>query len=248
MPTKTARSPLIIGNWKMYKTFPEAKNFLDTLNNSKTAFLAVPYTLIQPLSLLNKANVVIGAQNMNDAEEGAFTGEVSARMLKDAGAKFVLLGHSERRHFFKEDDRFIQKKVKRALIDGLDVILCIGETHEQYEQKKTKEVLEKQLLESLGDIKASDFDHISIAYEPVWAIGTGLAATPEEAEKEHAFIRSLIEKKWGKEAASQVKILYGGSVKPENAEHFLKQSDIDGLLIGGASLNVDSFGTILSLT
>lgn len=247
MPTKT-RAPLIIGNWKMYKTFPEAKSFIESLNNSKTAYLAVPYTLIQPLSALNKPNVVIGAQNMNDASEGAFTGEISGRMLKDAGAKFVVLGHSERRQFFKEDNLFIQKKVKRALSDGLDVILCVGETLEQHENHKTEEVLEKQLTESLGDLKEGDFDHLSIAYEPVWAIGTGLAATAEEAEKEHSFIRSLIDKRWGKGASSKVKILYGGSVKPENAEYFLKQADIDGLLIGGASLNVDSFGTILSLT
>lgn len=237
MPTKTKES-MIVGNWKMYKTLAEAEAFVKGLTSTQTAYLAVPFTLLQPLTKIIPSHVVLGAQNMNDASEGAFTGEVSARMIKDAGAKFVILGHSERRTFFKEDNAFIQRKVERAINEKIEVILCVGETLEEHEGKKTEEVLKKQLLESLG--KVSAFDLISIAYEPVWAIGTGHACDPEVAQNIHHYLHTL--------APKVSKILYGGSVKPDNAAAYLKEKDINGLLIGGASLNVESFDKILSLT
>lgn len=242
MPTKS-KEAMIVGNWKMYKTLSEATEFIQGFKSSQEAYLAVAFTLIQPLAKLAPPNLVIGAQNMNDASEGAFTGEVSARMLKDAGAKFVILGHSERRTYFKEDSAFIQKKVAKALSEGLSVILCVGETLEQKEAGDTKKVLEAQVVESLGSIPGDQLKNLTIAYEPVWSIGTGHACDAKAANSAHEFIKSVVEKK----SKAKVKVLYGGSVNSENAASYLAQNDIDGLLIGGASLNVASFDKILSI-
>lgn len=230
------KSPLIVGNWKMHKTSREAQNFCETIapqiaQSQATVYLAVPFTLLPTL----ETSIILGAQNMHDEPKGAFTGEISAHMLKDAGAQFVLLGHSERRHVFGETDRFINRKVKRALAEGIEPILCIGETLEQRESGHTHEVLKDQLLSSLEGI--DDYSKILIAYEPVWAIGTGKVAHVDDAQSAHAFIRGLV---------GDRPILYGGSVKPDNAQNLLQQPDIDGLLVGGASLEVESFSQIIN--
>ena len=187
-------------------------------------------------------SIMIGAQNMHDAEEGAFTGEISSRMLQDAGSRFVLIGHSERRHLFGESNAFIARKLKRALASGLKPILCIGETEAEREQGRTQEVLNRQLLESLPDHPAD----LILAYEPVWAIGTGKTATAEIAEEAHAFCRSFLSEKWGASAARKIPILYGGSVKPDNIKGLTQKPNINGALVGGASLNPQTFAEIIS--
>jgi triosephosphate isomerase (TIM) len=250
--TSANRPVIIAGNWKMYKTIPEAEAFVQELiplikNSPAKVYLAVPFTIIQSASALAKGSpLVIGAQNMNDASEGAFTGEISAKMLKDAGAQFVILGHSERRRLFHESDAFINKKVKRALTDGLQVILCVGETKDQREAGKTHEVLTTQLEEGLRDVKLEQLNPLVIAYEPVWAIGMPQPAGADTAEEAQSFCRQLIGEKWGQDLAAQSIILYGGSVKPDNAKDFLEQPDIDGLLVGGASLSVQDFYKIIN--
>ena len=232
------RTRVIAGNWKMYKTVPEAVEFVKTLaplvaDSQAEVWVAVPYTAIAAAAeVAAGTNIRIGAQNMNDASEGAFTGEIAARMLVDAGASFVLVGHSERRHLFGESDAFVNRKVKRALADGLRPIVCVGETLEQRDAGQTAEVLKEQVAGSLSGVDGN----FVLAYEPVWAIGTGRSATPEEAQKEHALLRDLV---------GDHQILYGGSVKPENASALLAQPDIDGLLVGGASLSPESFAKIV---
>lgn len=189
-------------------------------------------------------NISIGAQNMNDAREGAFTGEIAGLMLKEAGAEFVLVGHSERRRIFKETSEFVHKKTIRALQDDLQPIVCVGEDLEERESGSAEEVLGKQISESLGKIPAEDAGKIVLAYEPVWAIGTGKTATPKMAQEAHAFCRSCLADLFGKKTADKISILYGGSVKPENAEQLASQKDIDGVLVGGASLNPTTFAEI----
>lgn len=237
----------------MYKTIAEAVEFVETLaplisKSQARVYLAVPFTAIAPtvekVKALN-APIVIGAQNMNDASEGAFTGEIAGRMLREAGAHFVIIGHSERRHFFHESNEMINRKVKRAFADGLQPILCIGETLEEREQGNTEAVLEKQIQESLQGIKASELHNLIIAYEPVWAIGTGKVAHPEDAEASHRFCRKIIAQIWDSTIADQMMIQYGGSVKPDNAKDLLAVSNIDGLLVGGASLSPQSFSQII---
>lgn len=245
------RAPLIVGNWKMHKTIQESVDFIKQLGASLTSdhpsvYIAVPFTAIYPAAEAGHPfSIVIGAQNMNSVEEGAFTGEIAGKMLKEAGAQFVILGHSERRHLFNETDQMINQKIKRALKDDLDVILCVGETLEEREAGKTEEVIQKQLENSLHDLQEDQFSRISIAYEPVWAIGTNQTATPEIAEHVHAFIRKTLADKRGENAASSARIIYGGSVKIENASELMSQPDIDGLLVGGASLSVGSFRKII---
>ena len=241
---------MITGNWKMYKTVDEALEFVKTLaplvdKSQARVSLAVPFTALLPLSMMvqqMEAPIWIGAQNMHDVDEGAFTGEISARMLRDAGAQFVILGHSERRQHFHESNAFINRKVKRALAEGLHVILCIGETLEERESGKEESVLHKQLLESLEGVEK--LDEVTIAYEPVWAIGTGKVSSPEDAQKVHAFCRKLVAEHRGESVAEEITLQYGGSVKPENAATLLAQKDIDGLLVGGASLDPESFAKI----
>jgi triosephosphate isomerase len=183
---------------------------------------------------------------MNDASEGAFTGEIAGTMLKDAGAQFVLIGHSERRHLYGEDDVFINRKMKRAVEVGLQPILCIGETKEEYEGQKTHSVIEKQLTEGLQDIQPDKLQRLVVAYEPVWAIGNGHSATPEIAEEAQHFCRQVLAKILTEELAQDIVIQYGGSVNPTNAHDLLAQPDIDGLLIGGASLSLESFRQIVN--
>lgn len=237
----------------MYKTIDEALAFIDQIAPSVSTdgcsvFLAVPFTAIKSAADSAKgSSVVIGAQNMNDASEGAFTGEVAASMLKDAGASFVLLGHSERRRIFKEDNAFINRKVKRALESALQPIICIGETFEEREAGKTHEVIKKQLLECLEGVSKENAATLIIAYEPVWAIGSGKAATSIIAEEAHLYIREVVSDLFGEDIAVKLPILYGGSVNSENAKEFLKEADIDGLLIGSASLHPETFAKIVGL-
>lgn len=246
------RPTVIAGNWKMHKTLQESENFIKELapsvsHSTATLILFVPFTAIRTASEATAGtNILIGAQNMNDASEGAFTGEIAADMLVEAGAKFVLLGHSERRHIFGESDAFINKKIKRALSTSLIPILCIGETLEQKEAGNTQNILKEQLTQSLEGIAPEQIASLFIAYEPVWAIGSGKTATCEQAQEVHAFCRQTIAALWGEESAQTIAILYGGSVKPDNANNLMKEPDIDGLLVGGAALSADSFAHIVN--
>jgi triosephosphate isomerase len=249
---QSLRPPVITGNWKMHKTLEEAllfaKGLIPLVENYATEIgLAVPFTLIHAVKVATEgSNLLIGAQNMNDASEGAFTGEVASRMLRDAGAEFVLLGHSERRYLFNEDNAFINRKIKRALSDGLRPVLCIGETEEEHRAGLTHEVLRTQLTECLAGIEPHGLHSLGIAYEPVWAIGTGIGATPEIAQEAQHFCRQVLGEMIDQETASRLIIQYGGSVNPSNALDFLNQPDIDGLLIGGASLSLESFSQIIN--
>lgn len=246
-----AKRPWIIGNWKMYKTARQATDFVEQLlplleGVEADIGLAVPYTSIAPVSQFAKgSSLLVGAQNMHDAREGAFTGEIAALMLKEAGASFVLLGHSERRHTFQETDEMIQRKVKRALQDGLRPVLCVGETLVEREKKLQDEVLRRQLESALKEIPAEEVSHLLIAYEPVWAIGTGHAASAKQVGEAHGFCREVLAELFGKRKAATIPILYGGSVKPENAAEFLSEKEVDGVLVGGASLDPEGLASIV---
>ena len=247
------RPYVLIGNWKMHKTLEEARPFVEGLlasyvpDKEKIIGLAVPYTLLYPLSSETAEKALkIGAQNMNDAAEGAFTGEIAGRMLVDAGAQFVLLGHSERRHLYGEDDAFINRKIKRAIEVGLQPVLCVGETKEEFDADETHAVIERQLTEGLKGIPVKKLGKLIIAYEPVWAIGNQMSATPEAAQAVHHFCRSVLSTILNEKLAEKTVIQYGGSVNPSNARDLLAQPDIDGLLIGGASLSLDSFCQIVN--
>jgi triosephosphate isomerase len=249
---QSSAQSLIVGNWKMYKTIAETRAYIHQLlplidKGLARAWLAVPFTAINAAVQAAKSSpIVVGAQNVGIAEEGAFTGEISCRMLKEAGAAFVIVGHSERRQLYGEDDTIVNQKTLRVLKEGLMPIVCIGETAEQRKQGHAKNVLGAQLSRSLAEVSAEDFTRLKIAYEPIWAIGTNLTATPEQAQEMHHFCRLEIERQWGQVAADGVEILYGGSVKPENAASLLVQPDINGLLVGGSSLTVESFSQIVN--
>jgi triosephosphate isomerase len=240
----------LVGNWKMYKTREEAELFIKALPpfphvGKVRVLLAAPFTALSTISSLGREKKLwIGAQNIHDAEEGAFTGEISARMVQEAGASFVLLGHSERRHLFGETNSFIARKLKRAIASGLVPILCIGETALERERGETEAVLHKQLTECLLE----DHPDLMIAYEPVWAIGTGKTATPEIAESAHAFCREALTGLFGEARAEKIPLLYGGSVKPDNIKALIDQPHIDGALVGGASLDPATFTDIIRNT
>lgn len=247
------RPIVLIGNWKMHKTIEEASSFVEgllsgyTSEEQKIVGLAVPYTLLYPLSAQTAGEFLkIGAQNMNEAAEGAFTGEIAGRMLVDAGAQFVLLGHSERRHLYGEDDDCINRKVKRAVEAGLQPILCVGESKEQFERDETHRVLEQQLSQGLKGLDSDKIKNLIVAYEPVWAIGTQQSASSQIAQEAHHFCRSHLGTLFNKKIADMIPILYGGSVNSSNADELLAEPDIDGLLIGGASLSLDSFKQIVN--
>ncbi|HRD56326.1 MAG TPA: triose-phosphate isomerase [Parachlamydiaceae bacterium] len=250
--SRIEKMAIIVGNWKMYKTIEESQEFVKNLlpfiqEGGPKVYLAVPFTLIRPVSdEASQTPLVVGAQNMNDAEEGAFTGEIAGKMLVDAGAKFVILGHSERRRLFNETDEFINKKVRRALKDGLQPVLCVGETWDEREAGQTKKVLEEQLKICLAGVKKEEIAEVIIAYEPVWAIGAPLPATKEMAEEAISYCRTFIEESWREPAIGTLSILYGGAVNADNADSFLSQPNIDGLLVGGASLTVEAFSKIIN--
>lgn len=240
----------IVANWKMYKTEEEAMHFLDKLlpylqKTKDSVWIAPPFTLIKPMS--DKAKEMkeiftVGAQNMNDADEGAFTGEISASMLKNVGAKFVILGHSERRIHFHESSEFINKKVLRAEKEKLNIILCVGESFDENQEGKSDEVIDKELLESCKNFPIDSQSMLYIAYEPLWAIGTGLVATPKIIDEKSRFIKKTASKL----GLDQIKILYGGSVNPDNIASLLKVKEIVGFLVGGASLKPETFGKLIS--
>lgn len=245
------RPCLVVGNWKMNKTIEEAVHYVQALlpllsGSSIEPWLAVPFTCIQPVAEAAKdSSLRIGAQNMNDATHGAFTGEIAAKMLLNAGAQFVILGHSERRMLYKEDDAFINRKVHRALQDQLRPLLCIGEKREEREQGRTHEVLQAQMTKGLEGIKKEQASQIVIAYEPVWAIGSLEPATPDLANETHRMCRQWLKELFGEEIAQQMSLIYGGSVNEDNAPALLSQPEIDGLLVGGASLTPATFSQII---
>lgn len=244
------RQYYIAGNWKMNKTKSEAvelaKSLVSALKDGKNKYMIAPsFTNLDAVAQVVKgSNIRLGAQNMSTDESGAHTGEVSVLMLKDLGVQTVILGHSERRHIYKEDDTMINTKVKLALKHGLEVILCIGELLEEREAGKAEKVCEEQTRKGLSGVTAENMKSIVIAYEPVWAIGTGKTATPEDAQAVHAFTRKILTDMYGSSVAENVIIQYGGSMKADNAQALLNQKDIDGGLIGGAALKVDTFEPI----
>ena len=247
------RQNIVVGNWKMNLLVPESvalvKGILEKMDSTPPVQVGIapPFTALDSIGgLLAGTGFVLGGQNIFSETHGAFTGEISAAMLKDAGCGFVILGHSERRNYFGEDDDLINKKVKTALSAGLSVILCVGETLEQREAGQTHAVIENQIRKSLKGLSGPDMESLVIAYEPVWAIGTGKNATPEQAQSVHKFIRNLVAESWGKDTAENIRIQYGGSVNPENCKELLDQDDIDGALVGGASLDADSFCAIIN--
>ena len=246
------RRLLIAGNWKMNKTVPEAIELVRELKErlkgveDRDVLVCPPFTALYPVGReLEGSSILMGAQNMFYEEKGAFTGEISPVMLKDVGCSYVILGHSERRHIFGESDELINRKVISAVNHDLIPILCVGETLQEREEGRTQEVVERQVREGLKGLKPEN--EFVIAYEPVWAIGTGRSATPEMAQEVHAFIREILTELFGKEKAEGVRILYGGSVKPENAKGLLEMPDIDGALVGGASLKAESFSAIVKV-
>jgi len=242
------RKSFIAGNWKMYKTINESLGLVNNLKRSLADVDSVDivvcpvYTSLSEVSdMLMDSNIGLGGQNVFWEKEGAYTGEISPIMLKDSGCEFVIVGHSERRKYFSETNETVNKKLKAVLGVGLTPICCIGETLEEREAKETISVIETQLKGCLKDIEIRDILGLVIAYEPVWAIGTGKNATPDQAQEVHNFIRGWIEKNFSQGAAETVRILYGGSVKPSNIKDLMKETDIDGALVGGASLEASSF-------
>lgn len=247
-----SRRPLIAGNWKMFKTGSEAVETAGKLamlakGVTHTDIMIAPPYLSIPLVAAEVSGTVIGvgAQNLYHEVQGAYTGEVSAEMIKAAGAGYVIIGHSERRQYFGETDDSVCLKVKAALRAGLIPVLCIGETENEKDEQKTFSVLDKQIKNGLKGFRSDELTDLVIAYEPVWAIGTGKTATPDQVNEVHHFIRSLIEESIDKGLAKSIRILYGGSVKPDNVIGLMKLEDVDGALVGGASLDSDTFIKII---
>jgi triosephosphate isomerase len=247
------RKKVIAGNWKMNNDISESQNLVSGIisglgNDTKCEVIVCPpFTSLSEVStLIKNTPVKLGAQNMHYEDSGAFTGEISNSMLKSVGCEYVIIGHSERRTIFGENDKMINKKINKALESGLKVIFCIGESLEQREEGNTNEVVKKQIVNGLINVTSDDLTNIIVAYEPIWAIGTGKTASPEQAQEVHFFIRGQIEKIYSKESAENLQIQYGGSVKPENAATLLSQPDIDGALVGGACLKADSFLSIIA--
>mgnify|MGYP000504075273 CR=1 FL=1 len=241
------RTPIVAANWKMHKTAAEATEFCDELlprvEDLESEIVICPPFLALPavVEATKGGPIQVAAQNMHHEDSGAFTGEVSASMLIDAGAMWVVLGHSERRHLFGETDEALSRKVPAALAAGLTPILCVGETEDERERDETDRILRRQIDAGLSRVERGRLTDVVIAYEPIWAIGTGRTASLEDIAAMHAAIRRLLEETYGAETASQVRILYGGSVKPDNARDILALDNVDGALVGGASLSAESF-------
>lgn len=248
---KTLRKAIVAGNWKMNNDRNAAKKLITELNPlvkdaACEVVLCVPYTNLETaLSLCEGTNMHVGAENCHWAKSGAFTGEISAEMLAEMGVEYVIIGHSERRQYFGETDQTVQARVRAALDAGLKVILCVGEVLEQREQGITEEVVALQTKVALGGVSEEELSRIVIAYEPVWAIGTGKTATADQAEEVCAFIRSVVAKLYSKVAADALTIQYGGSMKPGNAKELLSKENVDGGLIGGAALVASDFAAII---
>ncbi len=247
------RKKIIAANWKMNKDLGETSEFFKALQKELSGYsgpvevvVCPPFTALETaVRVSNGTPFKVGAQNLHYENDGAYTGEISARMIKSLGIPYVIIGHSERRQYFGETDEIVGKKVKKALGEGLKVILCVGEMLSERDGGVTEKVLERQVRVALSGLTAEQLKSIVIAYEPVWAIGTGRNATPQQAEDAHAFIRSQVAKMLGAAAAEELTIQYGGSMKPENAMELLSQLDVDGGLIGGAGLKADSFAKIV---
>ena len=246
------RKTIISGNWKMYKTLKDGQELVVALRRdlyqleSLDIVVCPPFTLLAYLAdALETSNIALGAQDCYWQDEGAFTGEVSPRMVKDTGCQYVIIGHSERRQFFGETNETVNKKVKAALMQGLTPIMCVGEMLAEREKGETLKVLEDHVQNGLKEIGAEDILKIVIAYEPVWAIGTGKTATPAQAQEAQKYIRDLLRKMYNNDVAESVRIQYGGSVKPDNITELMRQPDVDGALVGGASLTAASFTEIV---
>lgn len=247
-----SRVPLIAGNWKMYGTRREAVALAEGIKagmadvSGRDVVVAPPFTVLEPVAAaLQGSQVLVAGQNLHWEPKGAFTGEVSGPMLREAGCTHVIIGHSERRQYFGETDETVARKVASAQAHGLVPIVCVGESLEEREARRTLAVVERQLRHGLLKRDAAAIRALVIAYEPVWAIGTGKVATPEQAQEVHAFIRRMLAELGGAEAGLACRVLYGGSVKPDNIDVLMRQPDIDGALVGGASLQVESFVRIV---
>src|SRR2546427_5653314 len=249
------RKPVMAGNWKMSKTVVDAvdtalaiKRLVANANHCDVVIAPVFTALKTVVDRLEGSNISVAGQNCStEVEEGAHTGEVAAKMLRDVGAKYVIVGHSERRQLHFETDSMVNKKCQAGLVADLNVILCVGESLSQREQGIAEHVVSGQLSGGLNGLTASDLDRIIVAYEPVWAIGTGRTASPEQAQEMHAFIRRVFADRYSDQAAGDLRIIYGGSVKPENIAGLMLQTDIDGVLVGGASLEAESFARIVNI-
>lgn len=243
------RKPIIAGNWKMNKTPSEAvelaKGILagqDERFDEVDVVICPTFPCLVPVyDVIKDSNIALGAQNLHWEESGAYTGEISADMLLDAGCEYVIVGHSERRTYFGETNETVNKRLKTALAKGLKPIMCIGETLDERESGKTKDKVKTQIIGGFEDLTKEQVSQIIIAYEPIWAIGTGKTASPEQAEEVHKYIRQLLEEEYDKELAQHLRIQYGGSVKPKNVTSLMEQPNLDGALVGGASLKADSF-------
>ena len=246
------RRPIIAGNWKMNNNSAESVELVSQLREMISGIkevevvVAPPYTALGSVATAIKGStIVLSSQNIFWEEKGAFTGEISPSMLKDIGCQYAIIGHSERRQYFGETNETVNKRLKAALEASLTPIVCIGETLEEKEADKTLTVIEKQVKEGLAGISSGEMEKVVIAYEPVWAIGTGKTATPEQAQEVHQFIRGMLAQVFDEGIAKGIRILYGGSVKPDNVDQLMSQKDIDGALVGGASLKADSFARIV---
>lgn len=246
------RIPIIAGNWKMNNTISESLELVEAIKKSKLdekveKVVAVPFTsLMEVKKSLEGTDIKLAAQNMHWEEKGAFTGEVSPLMLKEIGVDYCIIGHSERRQYFNETDESVNKKVKSALTHGIKPIICVGETLEEREEGKEEEVVKEQLLKALEGIEKEDIENIVIAYEPVWAIGTGKTASSEDANHMCGFIRRIIGEKYGEDTKDTIRIQYGGSVKPNNIKELMDKVEIDGALVGGASLIAEDFVKLIN--
>lgn len=246
------RRYLFAGNWKMNKIISEAKEFatkiINELKDIKEVEIAIfpPFTaLYEVYKVIKDSNIKLGAQNLWHEDKGAYTGEISPSFIVDVGCKYVIIGHSERRKYISEDDELVNRKIKAAIKWKLTPIVCIGESLEEREKGDTYKVIEQEFTHGVKRLTGEEFSQTIIAYEPIWAIGTGRTATPETAEEAHKFIRKLIQNKYSEEVAANYQILYGGSVTPDNIEGLISEENIDGALVGGASLDIDSFTQIV---
>ncbi len=247
------KKPLIAGNWKMYKSIPEAINLINIIKagvhkvTDCEIVVCPPFTALSAISeQIRDTKIELGAQDMYFETEGAFTGAISPLMLKDVECRYVILGHSERRQLFKETDELVNKKVVAALKYNLIPILCLGETLEEREARRAFEIVKLQFDKSLKSLKADEIERVVIAYEPVWAIGTGRTATPEQAEQMHSYIRRLLNEQYGESVGQKIQIIYGGSVKPDNISQLMAKPNLDGALVGGASIKAESFIQIVT--
>ncbi|MDX8552827.1 triose-phosphate isomerase [Tenacibaculum sp. 1B UA] len=248
------RQKIVAGNWKMNKNLDEAKELIEGIKKEVKAGLEEGTRVIIAPSFVNLQSAVknteesvveVAAQNMHQSKSGAFTGEVSANMLTNLGVNIVILGHSERREHFNETDELLAEKIDAALVNGLEVVFCFGELLEDRKSENHFKIVESQLQKALFHLQKANFKNIILAYEPVWAIGTGETASPEQAQEMHAFVREIFAKEFGKETADAISILYGGSVKPANAKEIFSKPDVDGGLIGGAALKAEDFAAII---